>query len=94
MAASLAGKKNVTVTTNAINIAHELSSFDEEITIVVVGGILRKAELSLLGHIAELSLPGIGMIRLWDASSQHHRWIHYRSFRGDSHIRSLKTVVS
>lgn len=59
MAASLAGKKNVTVTTNAINIAHELSPFDEEMTIVVVGGILRKAELSLLGHIAELSLPEI-----------------------------------
>lgn len=59
LATSLVGKKNLTVTTNAISIAHELSASSEDITVVVVGGFLRKSELSLLGHIAELSLPEI-----------------------------------
>ena len=59
LASNLSGKKNLTVITNAISIAHELASTTDEITVVVVGGVLRKPELSLLGHIAELSLPEI-----------------------------------
>jgi DeoR/GlpR family transcriptional regulator of sugar metabolism len=59
LAGSLAEKKNLTVFTNALSIAQELSSSAEEITVVVIGGVLRKPELSLLGHIAELSLSEI-----------------------------------
>lgn len=59
LAGSLAGKKNLTTITNSIGIAHELASSSADLTVVVVGGVLRKAELSLLGHIAELSLPEI-----------------------------------
>jgi DeoR/GlpR family transcriptional regulator of sugar metabolism len=43
--------------TNSIAIAHELSSCDDQITVAVTGGVLRKAELSLLGYLAELTLP-------------------------------------
>ena len=59
LADSLAGKKNLTTITNSIGIAHDLASSSDDITVVVVGGVLRKAELSLLRHIAELSLPEI-----------------------------------
>jgi DeoR/GlpR family transcriptional regulator of sugar metabolism len=59
LANKLSSKKNLTVITNSISIAQVLSTTNEEITVVVIGGVLRKAELSLLGHIAELSLHEI-----------------------------------
>jgi DeoR/GlpR family transcriptional regulator of sugar metabolism len=59
LASKLMIKKNLTVITNSIAIAQVLSSTSEEVTVVVIGGVLRKAELSLLGHIAELSLGEI-----------------------------------
>jgi DeoR family transcriptional regulator of aga operon/DeoR family fructose operon transcriptional repressor len=52
-------KKSLTVVTNALNIASELSSCEEEITVIVTGGVVRPSELSLLGHIVELSLPEV-----------------------------------
>jgi DeoR/GlpR family transcriptional regulator of sugar metabolism len=59
LAASLTDVQNLTVFTNALSIAQELSITREEITVVLVGGVLRKSELSILGHIAELSLSEI-----------------------------------
>jgi DeoR/GlpR family transcriptional regulator of sugar metabolism len=59
LAGSLSDKKNLTVFTNALSIAQELSTTNEEITVVLIGGVLRKSELSILGHIAELSLSEI-----------------------------------
>lgn len=59
LASSLTGKKNLTVITNALSIAQEVAKSSNEITIVVIGGVLRKSEFSLLGHIAELTLPEI-----------------------------------
>lgn len=47
--------QNLTVVTNALNVATELAA-NERITVVVVGGMLRASELSLVGHIAELGL--------------------------------------
>ncbi|MBI4927625.1 MAG: DeoR/GlpR transcriptional regulator [Anaerolineae bacterium] len=50
-------KKRLTVFTNALNIAEDLVTNTEDVTVVVTGGVVRAAELSLLGHIAELTLP-------------------------------------
>ncbi len=51
----LAGKQRLTVLTNALNVANLLSSC-ADITVVVLGGILRHEEMSLLGPIAERTL--------------------------------------
>jgi DeoR/GlpR family transcriptional regulator of sugar metabolism len=61
----LAGKKRLTVFTNAINIATDLAACEGEITVVVTGGVLRAAELSLLGHIADLTLPEVRVSRVF-----------------------------
>jgi DeoR/GlpR family transcriptional regulator of sugar metabolism len=55
VARQLVNKKNLTVTTNALTVATELASA-EGITVVVTGGMMRPSELSLIGHITELSL--------------------------------------
>ena len=48
----LSGVANLTVLTNGLNIALQLSRYPE-VTTVVLGGILRHEEMSLLGPIAE-----------------------------------------
>ncbi len=58
VARHLGNCKNLTVVTNALNIASELATVDQ-ITLVVTGGLLRPTELSLIGHIAELSLQEV-----------------------------------
>ena len=50
---------HLTVVTNALNIASELASAEDIITVVVIGGVLRGSELSLLGHIGELALQEV-----------------------------------
>ena len=49
----------LTVVTNALNIAMELASEGDLITVVLTGGVLRGAELSVLGHITEESLQEV-----------------------------------
>lgn len=62
----LASKKRLTVFTNALNIAADLAGCEEEqITVVVTGGVVRAAELSLLGHIAELTLPEVRVSKVF-----------------------------
>jgi len=51
----LVGRKNLTVVTNALNVATELAAA-EGVMVVVTGGMMRGSELSLVGHIAEQSL--------------------------------------
>jgi DeoR/GlpR family transcriptional regulator of sugar metabolism len=51
----LTGFKHLTVVTNALNISTELATAPN-ITVVVLGGMMRQEELSLIGHIAEQSL--------------------------------------
>ena len=65
LAGFLTGRKNLTVVTNSIGIAHELSITAEQITVVLTGGVLRKAELSLLGHLAEAALPEVRVERVF-----------------------------
>lgn len=55
VARQLIRRKNLTVVTNALNIANEFSA-TEDVTVVVTGGILHKPELSLIGHIANQAL--------------------------------------
>jgi DeoR/GlpR family transcriptional regulator of sugar metabolism len=52
MLAFLSGCEGLTVLTNGLNIAYQLSRFPE-ISVVVLGGVLRHEEMSLLGPIAE-----------------------------------------
>jgi DeoR family transcriptional regulator, fructose operon transcriptional repressor len=56
LARMLIHHKQLTVVTNALNIAVELAQANNQITVVVTGGVMRAAELSLLGHITEQSL--------------------------------------
>jgi DeoR/GlpR family transcriptional regulator of sugar metabolism len=51
----LTNHKRLTIVTNALNVSTELATA-EEITVVVLGGMMRREELSLIGHIAEQSL--------------------------------------
>ena len=46
---------NLTVITNAINVVNELVEC-EGIELVVIGGMLRQSELSMVGHIAEAAI--------------------------------------
>jgi len=55
VARNLVGRKNLTVVTNALNIATELAAA-QGVTVIVTGGMMRASELSLVGHIAEQSL--------------------------------------
>ena len=54
----LVDHKNLTVVTNVINIAYELSAYPH-ITVVVLGGWLRHSEFSLLGHLTQQALKDI-----------------------------------
>lgn len=51
----LTGRKGLTVVTNALNVAMQLSQ-TPDITVVVLGGVLRAGELSLLGPRTEHAL--------------------------------------
>ncbi len=55
VARHLVDRKELTVVTNAINVATELAGA-ERVTVVVTGGMMRASELSLVGHITEQSL--------------------------------------
>jgi DeoR family transcriptional regulator of aga operon len=54
----LNGKSNVTVITNALNIAYDLAA-QPEIDVIVLGGWLRHSEYSLLGHLTLQALQDL-----------------------------------
>lgn len=58
VAQALYGRRNITVITNALSVANELVS-SPGITVVVVGGFLRRSELSLIGHFTEAMLKNL-----------------------------------
>ena len=51
----LDGKKNLTVITNALNVAVQLAN-NPNINVIITGGVLRHSELSMIGHIVEQTL--------------------------------------
>lgn len=55
VARALAGRKNLTVVTNAVNIAWEMSH-RPEVRLVVTGGLLRESSYALVGPTAEHAL--------------------------------------
>ncbi len=52
VARNLVERDNLTVITNALNIAN-LFAGKSNITVIIVGGLLRHSELSMIGHITE-----------------------------------------
>jgi DeoR/GlpR family transcriptional regulator of sugar metabolism len=58
MVRRLTERQNLTIVTNALNVAAEMA-IAEEVTVVVLGGMLRSSELSLIGHITELALKEV-----------------------------------
>jgi len=61
----LAGRKNLTVVTNALNIAIDLAILTGSIATVVTGGVVRPAELSLLGHLTESTLSEVHVSKVF-----------------------------
>ena len=63
VARNLVDRKNLTVVTNALNVATELAAADG-LAVVVTGGMMRASELSLVGHITEQSLREVRVDRV------------------------------
>ena len=61
----LGGLRRLTIVTNALNIAVELAAMGGEWTVIVTGGVVRPAELSLLGHLTEQSLPEVRVSKIF-----------------------------
>jgi len=55
VARNLGDRKSLTVITNALNIANQLA-VNPDITMIVVGGLFRHSELSMIGHLTEQAL--------------------------------------
>jgi DeoR/GlpR family transcriptional regulator of sugar metabolism len=55
VAKNLTGRKKLTVITNAMNVINTLA-FEESITLIHTGGLLRLSEFSFIGYITEQSL--------------------------------------
>jgi len=58
IARELAYKRELTVVTSSINIAAELANYDH-ITLIVIGGIVRKGSYATVGHMADQSLTSL-----------------------------------
>ena len=65
LARHLISRKNLTVVTNALNIAADLAVASDNITTVVTGGVVRAPELSILGHITELTMEEMRVSRVF-----------------------------
>jgi len=55
VARRLRGKRNLTVITNSLLVVNELADVPG-ISLICLGGMLRRSEMSLIGHITELAL--------------------------------------
>jgi DeoR/GlpR family transcriptional regulator of sugar metabolism len=55
VARSIRDVPGLTVITNALNVINELVEYDN-IELIVIGGMLRQSELSMVGHIAEQAI--------------------------------------
>jgi DeoR/GlpR family transcriptional regulator of sugar metabolism len=71
IAPHLADRSGLTVITNAINIVLALAPFPN-ITVIVLGGVLRHSELTVLGALAEDALENLRADKLFMGSSAIH----------------------
>ncbi|MCX8061716.1 MAG: DeoR/GlpR family DNA-binding transcription regulator, partial [Anaerolineales bacterium] len=60
VARNLRERKSLTVVTNSLPVVNILSDV-QDITLVVIGGLFRRSELSFIGHITELALKEINV---------------------------------
>ena len=67
----LAERTGLTVVTNNLNVAGLLAPLSR-ITVIVIGGVLRHSELSLLGALAEDALDNLRVDKLFIGSSAIH----------------------
>lgn len=58
LAKALRDRQDITVVTNALTIANTLAN-SPGINLLVIGGFLRRSELSLIGHVAESALEDL-----------------------------------
>lgn len=63
VARNLVDRKDLTVVTNALNVAAEFATAGG-VTVVVTGGMMRASELSLVGHITEQALREVRVDRV------------------------------
>ncbi len=63
VARNLVERKELTVVTNALNVAAEFATAGG-VTVVVTGGMMRASELSLVGHITEQALREVRVDRV------------------------------
>lgn len=63
----LAERKGLTVLTNSLNVAGLLAPH-EQIAVIMIGGVLRHSELSLVGELAEESLRNLRAAKLFIGS--------------------------
>jgi DeoR/GlpR family transcriptional regulator of sugar metabolism len=64
VARNLKDRRDLTVITNSLPVVMLLSEY-ENITIVCVGGLLRRSELSFIGHVTEQVLPEFHVDRVF-----------------------------
>jgi DeoR/GlpR family transcriptional regulator of sugar metabolism len=71
MVLHLGDRARLTVITNAINIALALAPFPD-ITVIVLGGVLRHSELTVMGALAEDAMENLRADKLFMGSSAIH----------------------
>jgi DeoR/GlpR family transcriptional regulator of sugar metabolism len=67
----LASRSNLTVITNALNIVLALAPFPS-ITVIVLGGVLRHSELTILGSLGEDAMENLRADKLFMGTSALH----------------------
>lgn len=86
VAEALSRRRDLTIVTNALTVVNALAS-SRGITIIVIGGFLRRSELSLIGHLAETAIQD-----LWvDKVIMGIRGIHPEYGLTSSHLQELMT---
>lgn len=76
IARALKARRNITVVTNAVNIAFELADA-EDVQVVVVGGVMRAKSYELIGPLAESVADRINVTKMFlgvDGVSETHGW--------------------
>jgi DeoR/GlpR family transcriptional regulator of sugar metabolism len=86
VAQSLTGRERLTVVTNALTVINALVA-SPGITVVVVGGFLRRSELSLIGHFAEAAMSDMRV----DKIIMGIRGIHPEHGLTSDHMQELVT---
>ncbi|MDU4696481.1 MULTISPECIES: DeoR/GlpR family DNA-binding transcription regulator [Paenibacillus] len=74
IAKALKSRRNITIVTNAVNIAFELADA-EDIQVVVIGGVMRAKSYELIGPLAENVIEKINITKMFlgvDGVSMNH----------------------